>query len=102
MRYKATPLAARTTHSTPPAGRSSRHRPLPSAVQRLRDLVATMPIVLLVPALIVPLLVMNASGGAPTLTVTGTPTPGASVHVAGADFEPGTKLRLAWDGSAKR
>ena len=101
MRYKAIPLAARTTDSVP-SGRPPRYSGASSTLDRLRDRIATMPIVLLVPALIVPLLVMRAIGETPTLTVTGTPAPGASIRVSGTDFQSGAKLRLAWDGSSKR
>src|ERR671937_617607 len=86
MRYKAMPLSTRASASehlpadSPNRASDSKRRP--------RDWIATLPILLLVPAIVIPLLVIQAA--TPTLTV------------SGSDFDPGTKVRISWDGSIKR
>jgi hypothetical protein len=99
MRYKALPLSVRASRPEPPSS-GPQHDPHRPPRRRARDVVATLPILLLVPALVIPLLVISATG--PTLTVSGTATPGHNVTLSGSNFEPGIKVRLTWDGSAKR
>ncbi len=59
---------------------------------------ASMPIILLAPALLSP---MPAAGGAtPALTVSGPRVPDATLAVAGSNFAPHESIQLLWDGSA--
>ena len=103
MRYKATPLSTRTTQPTQPTAspsRPSRGGGDRSRVQKARDWIATVPVALLVPVLILPLLAIHAAG--PTLVASGTPIAGQEIVVTGSNFPAGTKIRLSWDGVAKR
>src|SRR5919197_5298969 len=98
MRYKATPMSARSSgpeaNLTPsPNGHTSGGR------RRARDWMATLPVLLLVPALVVPFLIIQAA--TPVLTVSGTPAPGIELKVTGSNFDPGAKVRLSWDGSPR-
>ncbi|MGA3031581.1 MAG: hypothetical protein ABSE58_12780, partial [Candidatus Limnocylindrales bacterium] len=58
----------------------------------------TIAIVVLVPALLIPFLAVNAAG--PRLTVGGSAAPGASVNLAGDGFRAHIWIQLQWDGSA--
>ena len=68
--------------------------------RRLRDWIATIPIVLLVPALLVPFLPAMATTAGPSLSVPGPVTAGATVAVTANGFTSGTMLQLQWDGSS--
>src|SRR5919197_1120365 len=98
MRYKAMPLSTRASASEHLPGDSPNRAS--DSKRRPRDWIATLPILLLVPAIVIPLLVIQAA--TPTLTVAGTATPGHDVTVSGSNFDPGTKVRISWDGSIKR
>jgi outer membrane biosynthesis protein TonB len=72
---------------TPPAA-PHRHR-------RLRDWLATLPILLLVPALIIPTLATSA--GSASLSVSGVPVAGGQVMVTGHNFPKREWIQLRWD-----
>jgi outer membrane biosynthesis protein TonB len=98
MRYKATPLSARVSGSQPhlspsPNGQAGQER------RRARDWMATLPVALLIPALAIPFLILQAA--TPSLAVSGTPAPGGELKVTGSNFDPGAKVRLSWDGSPR-
>ena len=76
--------------------RPSRHAS-PPAKHRTRDWLATIPILLLIPMLIVPYLPTLA--GSPTLTVDGATVPTGRVDVVGERFASRTWIQLLWDGS---
>ena len=69
--------------------------PQPSR-HRIRDLVATIPILLLVPILVIPF--VSVQGATPQLNVTGRAMPGARLLVSGTGLPSRTQLRLTWDG----
>jgi hypothetical protein len=98
MRYKATPLSARTPGSDARV-RPSDNRPTGQQRRRMGDWVATLPVALLVPALAIPFLIIRAA--TPALAVSGTTAPGHELTVSGSNFDPGTKIRLSWDGSPR-
>jgi hypothetical protein len=98
MRYKATPLSARS--SGPEADLTPSSNGQTNAKRRhAKDWLATVPVLLLVPALIIPFLIIQAAG--PVLAVSGTPGAGKDVKVSGSNFDPGAKVRLGWDGSPR-
>jgi hypothetical protein len=99
MRYKATPQSARSSGSASQTSPSP-NRQAGQQRRRVRDWIATLPVVLLVPALVIPFLILRAA--TPTLAVSGTPAPGHDLKVNGSNFDPGAKVRLSWDGSPKR
>ena len=71
-----------------------------SGPRRLRDWIATLPILLLAPALLFPFLPAMATTVGPALTVSGPVTPGATLPVKASGFSSGTMLQLQWDGSS--
>ena len=96
MRYKSLPLSAR--NPAPP--RHSDDRPVnPRPRRRWLDWLLTIPIVLLIPALVVPYLATGQR--TPTLMVRGAPVPGNSLTATGTDFPSATIVQLAWDGSSR-
>ncbi len=72
----------------------------PAAPKRVRDWLATIPILLLVPALVLPLLVASAAPTRPRVLVSGVAFPGATVTVVGRGFKPSDTLGVRWDGAA--
>ena len=92
MRYKSLPLSVRAT-PRPERGAP----PRPRSPRRLRDWLATIPIVLLLPALV--LVGERAQAGSPTLTLPATATAGATLTVTGAGFQKNAHLQLVWDGA---
>jgi hypothetical protein len=67
-----------------------------SARGRLRDWLATLPILLLVPALVFPLMTTEAAG--PSLAVTpASVSPGQAITVSGAKFEKKQPGSITWD-----
>jgi len=76
-----------------PAHRSPDERP-----HRLRDLLATLPMIALIPALLVIVLLAEAAG--PTLSAPLIDAPGAVVTVTGNSFPRNLRIQLTWDGSA--
>ena len=71
-----------------------------SGPRRLRDWIATVPILLLAPALLFPFLPAMATTVGPSLTVSGPATPGATLPVKASGFSSGTMFQLQWDGSS--
>jgi hypothetical protein len=65
---------------------------------RVRNLLATIPMIALIPALLVVALLVQAAG--PYLTGPGSVAPGASVPIAGHLFPPNARVQLTWDGSS--
>ena len=78
--------------STPPAPTTSRS-------QRTRDRLATIPMVLLLPALLFPILSTTAAP-APALAVAGSTLAGHTLAVTGSGFAAGVWVRLRWDGTS--
>jgi len=74
--------------------------PATIGAHRLRDWIATIPILLLVPALLFPFLATMAGG--PSLSVSGASNPGQYVSVTGTGFASGMRVQLQWDGSTRR
>ncbi len=63
----------------------------------MRNLVATLPIILLIPALLLPFMGVLAAG--PRLSVSPhSPVANKNVKVAGAGFDPGVTVVVRWDG----
>lgn len=93
MRYKSLPLSVR--HD---AGRTETpirpERPRPS---RLKNWLATLPLLLLPVVLVVPMLTVTAQ--TPTLTTASPAIAGRPLTVNGAGFQPRDVVQLAWDGS---
>jgi pectate lyase len=94
MRYKSMPLSTRmaTSTPTPDAATKPSRRPRPWWF----DWLLTVPILLLVPVILVPVLAMGI--GSPRLSVRGTITPGEEMGVVGEGFPRGKRVDLLWDG----
>ena len=69
---------------------------------RLRNWLATLPILLLVPALVIPILPAEAAASRPRVVVTGTAVPGRLITLVGKGFRPGEILQVRWDKSPSR
>ena len=82
-----------TTEGAASAPARPRHR------RRMRDILATVPILLLVPALIFPLLSVGAGSLTATLTTAGNAVPGTNLSVQGSGFTARQWIDLRWDGS---
>ena len=67
--------------------------------RRLRDWLATIPIILLLPALLSPFMSTGAAS-APELTVHGSAVPGGTIRVTGEGFPDRTRIQLEWNDSA--
>ncbi len=70
--------------------------------RRVRDWIATIPIVLLVPALFAPLLATDAArqlpaAGSPTIHLRGSMAPGATIKISGLGFAPTSEAAILWD-----
>jgi parallel beta-helix repeat protein len=96
MRYKSLPPSLRSAPPTParvgrPSGTSIR-RPQ----SRVRNWLATLPILLLAPALLLPFLSTFAAGA--SLSVNGTPTENQPLTVSGSMFPPRSWVQLSLDG----
>ncbi len=97
MRQKSLPLSVR--YGAPPARRNTLRPPrTPDGPRTARDWLLTLPIVLLLPALIVPLLLVAA--GEPTLSVRGDVRPGALIEVVGTTSGSIQTIDFTWDGAA--
>jgi len=70
----------------------------PASRRSSRDILATIPILLLIPALIIPLLSVGADSLSATLTASGTAVPGGSLSVQGDGFAARDWVELRWDG----
>jgi outer membrane biosynthesis protein TonB len=93
VRYKSLPVSLRG------APRAPRHRPPPPAPpSRIRDWLATAPIVLLIPVLVIPLMLAMASQA--QLSVKSGVVPGEHVQVTGTGFEGPGWVRILWDHGA--
>jgi hypothetical protein len=66
--------------------------------RRLRDILATVPIILLVPLLLLPLLSVGAGSLKPTMNASGKIVPGGSPTVTGYGFTARDWVELRWDG----
>jgi hypothetical protein len=86
-------------HWVPEPG-STANQAQPARRRRLRDWLATLPILLLIPALLVPIAVTSASTN-PRVTISGTPYPGASVKLIGRGFQPGGRVQASWDATSR-
>jgi beta-glucanase (GH16 family) len=98
MRYKSLPISVRssgsgTFSSSPPAQRE------PSPGSKTRDRLSTIPIILLLPALLIPAITL---AGTPTLELQATVEAGQLVEVKGSGFPGRTWLRLSWNGDTDR
>ncbi|MGZ6342534.1 MAG: right-handed parallel beta-helix repeat-containing protein [Candidatus Limnocylindrales bacterium] len=72
----------------------------PPERHRVRDWLATIPILLLVPALVIPIFV--ATTASPSLKVTGDAIPGHTLRVDGTGFPASSRVQLLWDKSSYR
>ncbi len=94
MRYKSLPLQIRAGSPLPPSapGGSEPRRP-----RRLRDWILTIPIVLLLPALLVPIVAVSAANASLSVS-SASVVPGAVIRVSGDGFPNGSFAMLQWDG----
>jgi nitrous oxidase accessory protein NosD len=90
MRYKSLPPSVRASGFPAPESPIPQRRP-----RRMRDWLATLPIILLLPALMLPFL---SAGAATALTANGTPVAGAALGITGTSFAKNTRVQLAFDG----
>ena len=65
---------------------------------RLRDWLATLPVLVLVPALLMPFVGVGASP-APSLSVSGKAVPGGTITISGEHFPARLWVQLDWNGS---
>ena len=65
---------------------------------RLINTLASIPVLILVPVLLMPYLAASASS--PSIAVSGVAVPGGTLAVTGADWPDHLTLQLTWDGSA--
>lgn len=95
MRYKSQPptLRGATTEV-----RTEALRPAPRSGRRRRDWFATIPIIVLLPALLMPLLSTEAA--APTIGVSGSLYVGAVLTVVGSHFPGESRVEVLWDDVA--
>jgi pectate lyase len=93
LRQKALPLHVRyaSADHQPPRRRPQRKQDQPPA---LLNWLLTLPIVLLVPALVIPYLVFAFS---PHAAVSGDLTPGSTIQISGGGFTAGSKVVFRWD-----
>ena len=98
MRYKSLPLSVRAGDAQPADRPPAAPRPAGPPPDRLRDWLATAPIIVMVILLVLPL--ATASAAAPSLAVHGAATPGASIEVTGSDFTASSRTQILWDGDA--
>lgn len=96
MRFKSLPLTVRA------APRSSRPGPKPSGQRgprRMRDWIATIPVLLLVPALL--LVGGQAGAGTTALRAPGQVFAGEQIVVTGRNLPRNARIQIFWDGSAR-
>lgn len=93
MRYKAIPVALRGAKRPEPARRSPAG---PRRSSPLLDWALTIPLAVLIPAILLPLI--SVAAGGPTLAVTGSLEPGGTIVVAGSDYDRREYVELSWDG----
>ena len=92
MRYKALPLSVRSSTPEPEAPRRTSRRTSP-----LVNWLATIPIILLVPAIALPN--QSAEAAVPTIRTAATVTAGGRLEVVGVRFAPGSRVKIRWDGA---
>lgn len=98
MRPKSIPLSVRSPSPDPKRAHHIRIRQGPPPTRsRLRDILATIPIVLLVPAIVVPLIVTQARS--PSLEVQGPAVAEQGVTILGRGFRPSDRVELVWTES---
>jgi hypothetical protein len=91
VRYKSLPPTLRGS------SRPAHHAPgTPPPPDRLRDWIAVLPMLLLVPALIFSLTRAEARG--PSIAVSGVAMPGQQISLSGSNFRPDSDLQIMWDG----
>ncbi len=91
MRYKSQPFTVRAGNYRPsPPPSTPRPRP-----RRLRDWLATLPLLLLIPALVMPLL--SASAATPSIKVEGALRPGGAIILSGSGFPGTSSVQVRWD-----
>ena len=89
----------------PDAPAPGRRSPSPIKPRRLRDWLATIPLVLLVPALLAPMLPAQAGRAVPSssetaaIRVRGSVSPGGSVKLMGTGFTAVARAAITWDAS---
>ena len=92
MRYKSLPPAVRYTNPDRPEPRPSDPRPDPTRLHRVRDALATIPLLLIVPALLLPFIPARASVGGALIA---SPSELAALPTSGAAW---TYLKNTADG----
>jgi hypothetical protein len=95
MRYKALPLSVKNSPPSRPAPRP--RRPAQSR-SRLRDWLATIPMVLLAPALV--LVSSQAGATTPTLSGPAVASSGTEIVIRGSGFPRRITVQLLWNGDA--
>ncbi|HET6380039.1 MAG TPA: hypothetical protein VFH63_03270, partial [candidate division Zixibacteria bacterium] len=96
MRYKAMPVSVKGESPTR-APEGDIQRAASRAPRRpLFDWLLTLPLILLVPALVVPMLVTGAAS--PSLQIEGAALPGGVIRLIGRDFPTGIRVGFHWDG----
>ena len=97
MRYKSLPISVRAMpRQDRPAPRPRRNASEP---RRLRDWLATIPVLLLLPALIG--VSARSQAATPSLSAPSTIEAGQTLAVSGSTFPKNTHLQLTWDGAAE-
>lgn len=97
MRTKSLPASIRHSPIADEPVAASADRSASVRSSRIRNAIATIPMLVLVPALLIPLL---ASASGPKLSTTGITTPDSTIVVRGSGFRPDDRLQLTWDGTA--
>ena len=95
MRYKSLPLSVRSANG--PDRRQPRRRPPIQRPHRVGDWLATLPIILLLPALVV--ISASVAAGNASLAAPATARPGDAITVTGSGFENRLSIQLTWDGA---
>lgn len=90
------PISVRYASPSSPPERTPRPSSAPDSIG-LREWLATLPVILLVPAILVPLLALGT--GQPSITASGTVMPGGQLTVSGSGFGHTVGVALLWDGS---
>ena len=93
MRQKSLPISLRGSSPSPVAVST---RPITTIRDRTVDWFATIPILLLVPAILIVGSIARAAG--PSVVVEGDAVPGHEMQVSVLAHRPGAQVRLLWDG----
>ncbi len=97
MRYKSLPSSVRSAPSPLSSERQAGPAPKPRS-SRARNWLATLPILLLAPVLLLPFLSASAAGA--SLSISGTPIEGQQLAVSGDQFPARSWIQLTLDGTA--